>query len=212
MKTRFAREELGAARLNGDVIHEEPRFRVRVAILEHRVPCLAFAIEETTHVNVWKTRVDALGLPVGPWLRALKQAVVENQPDDTPIAIAARPSDTPVQTMPLGALRTLVALTPGQKIAYVTDVADMPANRAAIVRLAAGADTLLIEATFAAADAALATERAHLTTTAAGEIAREAGVRRIEPFHFSPRYADTESDMLAEVRIAFASSQAAAPA
>ena len=45
------------------------------------------------------------------------------------------------------------------------------------------------EAAFAAADAVLTAERAHLTTVAAGLIAREAGVRWVEPFHFSSRYA-----------------------
>ena len=87
----------------------------------------------------------------------------------------------------LGSLRDLLTVTVGQKIAYVTDVADTPANRAAIVALVQNADILFIEAAFAGADAALARERAHLTTTDAGVIAREANVRRVEPFHFSPR-------------------------
>ena len=56
---------------------------------------------------------------------------------------------------------------------------------------------------FAGADAALARDRAHLTTTAAGEIAREANVRRVEPFHFSPRYAGEQERMMAEVMTAF---------
>lgn len=80
----------------------------------------------------------------------------------------------------------------GQKIAYVTDAADNPANRDAIIGLARHADLLFIEGAFTQADAALAAERAHLTTVAARRIAREAGVRRIEPFHFSPRYAGEE--------------------
>jgi ribonuclease Z len=42
-----------------------------------------------------------------------------------------------------------------------------------------------------------------LTTTAAGRIAREAGARRVEPFHFSSRYAGEEERMLNEVRAAF---------
>jgi len=73
----------------------------------------------------------------------------------------------------LGSLRDLLTVTVGQKIAYVTDVADTPANRAAIVALVQNADILFIEAAFAGADAALARERAHLTTTAAGVIARK---------------------------------------
>jgi ribonuclease Z len=105
--------------------------------------------------------------------------------------------------VPLASLRDLLTVTAGQKIAYVTDVADTPANRAAIVALIENADVLFIDAAFAGADAALARKRAHLTTTAAGEIAREANVRRVEPFHFSPRYVGEQERLLAEVMAAF---------
>jgi hypothetical protein len=50
---------------------------------------------------------------------------------------------------------------------------------------------------------ALATERAHLTTEAAGQIARQARVRRVEPFHFSTRYAGQHQRMQDEVMAAF---------
>jgi ribonuclease BN (tRNA processing enzyme) len=46
--------------------------------------------------------------------------------------------------------------------------------------------------------------RAHLTAVAAGGIAREAVVRRIEPFHFSPRYSWQEARLLGDVMTAFA--------
>jgi ribonuclease Z len=105
--------------------------------------------------------------------------------------------------LPLAALRSVLTVTPGQKIAYVTDAADIAANRKAIIELVRNADLLFIEAAFAQADAALAAERAHLTTAAAGRIAREAGVRRIEPFHFSPRYAGEEERLLNEAMSAF---------
>jgi ribonuclease Z len=85
----------------------------------------------------------------------------------------------------------------------VTDVADTPENRRAIVGLVGGADLLFIEAPFAAADAPLAANRAHLTTVAAGSIAREAGVRRVEPFHFSPRYEGEEERLIREVEASF---------
>jgi ribonuclease Z len=106
--------------------------------------------------------------------------------------------------MPLATLREVLTVTPGQKIGYVTDVADTADNRMAIVGLVRGADLLFIESAFAKADAALASERAHLTTEAAGQIAREAGVRRVEPFHFSPRYAGQDARMQNEVMTAFA--------
>ena len=114
--------------------------------------------------------------------------------------------------MPLGALRGAVTVTPGQKIAYVTDAADTAANRAGIIKLVQNADLLFIEATFSEADAAVAAGRAHLTAAAAGTIARQAGVRRIEPFHFSPRYAGEEARLLNEAMAAFAGTPASGAA
>ena len=192
LKAAFAEEPMGGRRIVDGVVHNEPIFRVSTAVLEHRTPCLGFAIEEVAHVNVWKNRLAEMGLPVGPWLRAFKQAVLEERPDDYPIRIAATPA-APDMELPLGRLRDVVTVTPGQKIAYVADAANTPVNRAAIIGLVQNADLLFIEAAFAAADAALAAERAHLTTVAAGRIAREARVRRVEPFHFSPRYTGKKS-------------------
>jgi len=207
LKSAFAAEpSVSKATVDG-VLCDEPRHRVSAAILEHGMPCLGFALREAAHVNIWKSRLLERRLPVGPWLRWLKKAVVEGCPDDHLIWIDG-PVTSDGRLERLGSLRDLLTVTAGQKIAYVTDVADTPANRAAIVALVWNADILFIEAAFAGADAALAGDRAHLTTTAAGEIAREANVRRIEPFHFSPRYAGDEVRMLAEVMAAFSGSRA----
>lgn len=202
LKNGFADELLEPGVPIEGAIHSEPSFHVTAAVVEHRMPCLAFALQEKAHVNIWKSRLAERGLPVGPWLRELKRAVIEGLPDDHMIDIS-QPEPLPDVTMPLGALRSVLTITPGQKIGYVTDAADTPSNRRAIVDLVHGADLLFIEAAFAAADTALATERAHLTTRAAGEIARAAGVRRVEPFHFSPRYEGEEERMMAEVMTAF---------
>ncbi len=199
LKNAFAVEDAAVGRISVGVICSEPGFRVSTAVLEHGTPCLAFAIEEAAHVNIWKNRLLELGLPVGPWLQDLKRAIIENRADDHMIRIASGS----VREMQLGTLRKAVTVTPGQKIAYVTDAADTAGNRAAIIKLVQGADLLYIEATFAQADVALAAERRHLTTVAAGSIAREARVRRIEPFHFSPRYERNETRMLNEVMTEF---------
>jgi ribonuclease Z len=204
LKNAFAAEPIGTGLIVDNVICTQPAFRVSAAILEHRTPCLGFAIEEVAHVNVWKSRLADLGLPVGPWLRELKQAVMEGRPDHYLLQVPAAQGSSSTREMPLAALSGVLTVTPGQKIAYVTDAADTDANRTAIVSLVRNADLLFIEATFAQADAGLAAERSHLTTAAAGTIAREAGVRRVEPFHFSARYTRQEERMLNEVNAAFA--------
>jgi ribonuclease Z len=203
LKTAFSAETLSAVTIDPGVLVNNPTFRVSTTVLEHRTPCLGFAIEEPAHLNVWKARLEKLGLSVGPWLRDLKHAVIENRPDDFPLRIRSSMAGSPEQDLPLGKLRDVLTVTPGQKIGYVTDVADTAANRQAIVELVKNADLLFIEAAFARADIALATERAHLTTEAAGQIARRAAVRRVEPFHFSPRYAGNYERIENEVVAAF---------
>jgi ribonuclease Z len=204
LKNSFALQPRPCGLIAGGILCSEPRFRVSTAVLDHGTPCLAFAVEESAHVNVWKTRLLELGLQVGPWLRDLKRAIVEKRPDDHLVRVGPLSGSQQESELPLGTLRGLVTITPGQKIAYVTDTADSAANRAAIIKLVQNADVLFIETTFAQADASLAAERAHLTAAAAGNIAREAGVRRIEPFHFSPRYAEEEARLLNEAMAAFA--------
>lgn len=196
---RFEREELGEREAPGGVICETPRWRLTAVILEHHGPCLGYALEEPQRLNVWKTRLERRGLAPGPWLDRLKQALREGAADDMEIALPDGSRE------PLGALRDLVSSTPGTRIGYATDLRDTPANRAALERLFAEAHVVFLEASFAADEPGRAWERAHLTTRAAGEIASAAGARRIEPFHFSPRYEDQEERLLSEVQRAFGS-------
>jgi ribonuclease Z len=204
LQNAFAAEPAESVVIVDDVICSQPTFRVMTAILEHHdAPCLGFAIEEVAHLNVWKSRLAKLGLPVGSWLRDLKRAVMEGRPAGHVLRVPVGRDPDAFREMPLSALQGLLTVTAGQKIAYVTDIADTAANRAAAVSLVRNADILFIESPFLQADAALAAERSHLTTTAAGAIAREARARRVEPFHFSPRYAGQEARMLNEVNAAF---------
>jgi ribonuclease Z len=204
-KRAFAREALPPTAIDDGVLLDEDAFRVRAALLDHQVPCLGFAIEEKTHVNVWKNRLAELGLPVGAWLKDLKQAVARGDPDAIPFRAWWREAGTLHElTLPLGELKARVLrLVPGQKIGYVTDVVGNAENGARIAALVRDADLLFIEAMFVEQDAAHAARKFHLTARQAGAIAREARARSVIPFHVSPRYAGTEARVFAELGAAF---------
>ncbi|TMJ27988.1 MAG: hypothetical protein E6G88_13225 [Alphaproteobacteria bacterium] len=145
-----------------------------------------------------KAGLDALGLPVGPWLNEAKRVVRRGGDDGTQIFVA------PDRLVPLGLLKAeALHLAAGQRITYVVDAAYHPANVERITALARRADQLFIETAFLEADAALAAERRHLTAAQAGAIARAAEVVRITPFHFSPRYLDREDQLRREAELAF---------
>jgi ribonuclease Z len=201
---RFAREDEQPWSPQGDVVLAEDRFRVRAAFLDHDIPCLAFALEESVHVNVWKSRLAELGLPTGPWLRAVKRAVIAGAPDDTPIEVQWHDRHGVHGDMRrLGDLRSALDLVPGRRVGYVTDIRYTEENLRALERLLAGVDILFIESVFLDAETDHAERKNHLTAAQAGSIARRLGARAVVPFHFSPRYEGRAAELQAEVQAAW---------
>lgn len=202
---RFRREPLDPLPCRDGILLDEEEFRVRTTRLDHDIPCLAFALEEKLHLNVWKNRLDELGLPTGPWLQDLKRQVRRGAADDTPVHIAWHDhAGRHERSLPLGQLKDeVLQVVPGQKIGYVVDTVFHAENAARIVDLVQGADILFIETVFLESDAERAATRYHLTARQAGRLAREAGVRQLEPLHFSPRYSDQPEALRQEALAAF---------
>jgi ribonuclease Z len=200
-REQFRREPLDDAFAPDGVVLEDEQFRVRaLGLAHHDITSLAFRFDESTHINVWKNRLEARGLPTGPWLTELKRLTRTGAPDDTPVNVRWRTRDgSREETFPLGELKQdVLEFVAGQKVCYVTDVSGDPHNAARIVEFVANADLLFIESVFLDADAEMAASKAHLTTTQAGTIARLASAREAEPFHFSARYRGNEEQHRAE--------------
>jgi ribonuclease Z len=87
-RTSFEREGLSQSASADGLLLREPGFQVRCAVLDHGIPTLAFALQERAHINVWRTKLEAAGLAVGPWLNAFKAALLRGDPDETPIEVA----------------------------------------------------------------------------------------------------------------------------
>ena len=206
----FLRVEDTGRRIEEGLLLDEPGLQVRATTLDHGIPVLAFALQERAHINIWRNRLDHLGLAVGPWLRAFKDAVVRGDPEDTPVFVAwTQPASGP-DHMPLGELkRQIMRVSAGRKIAYVVDMAFTQENIVSVVDLAKGADILFIEGGFLHVDAADAALRRHLTAGQAGTIARLAGVKRLETLHYSPRYQGNGAALAQEAAAAFRDGQAA---
>ena len=191
-QSAFRRQDEEHLRLVDGVLLDEDIFRVRCVILDHKTPCLAFLLEEKSHINIWKNHLTEIGLPIGPWLQELKQAIMRGEPDDAQFRVWWRDQGALQEKyFPLGELKSkIVRIVPGQKIGYVTDVVYHQTNAAKIVALVRDADMLFIESTFLQKDAQRAAEKYHLTAHQAGLIAREANAQNIIPFHISPIYSE----------------------
>jgi ribonuclease Z len=195
-RARFAREDLPARRVEEGILLADEQFDVRVRpFAHHDIVSLGFSFEERTHINVWKNRLEERQLPSGPWLTDLKRLARSGAPDTTPVTVRWRTrAGHREESFPLGDLkRDVLEFVPGQRLCYITDVSGDELNRGRIADFVRDADILFIEAVFSDADRELAERKSHLTTVQAGEIARGAGVRYAEPFHFSARYRGEEA-------------------
>lgn len=201
----FRRKDLRDSECENRILVADPSYKVRAAILEHGIPVLAFAVEERTRINIWRSRVEEMGLAVGPWLSTFKDAILNGEDDQLPIAItwADERADRPAH-LPLGQLRSeIMKETKGRKIGYIVDTAFTLGNARAIVALVDHADILFIEAPFLHEDIAHATARNHLTAKQAGTLARWANVKQLRTFHYSPRYRGCACNLADEAQAAF---------
>lgn len=179
-ENRFERTRDGVSTFDW-IILQEPLLIVKAIQLDHQVPCISFSLEEDYHINIDKAALTEKGLPVGPWLSELKNAIRENRSGDTEFIISNK-------TYNLDALKEITTITKGQKISYVTDASLTDDNINKIIELVHDSDTLYCEAYFLEKDRDRALERSHLTAKTAGKIARQAGVKDLVVMHFSPKY------------------------
>jgi len=188
------------------VLVQEPAFYVEAMLLDHRVPCLAFSLVENYYVHIIKEGLRELGLDVGPWLNRFKRAIYEKRPLRGEFIVTWEDQGRPFRDKRfiLGELVDKIAqIAPGQKITYVTDVLGSLDNKKKVIQLAQEADHLFIEAAFLDRDKEIAEKKFHLTAKEAGELAREAAVKQLTLFHYSPRYTHMVEEIQKEAMAAF---------
>jgi ribonuclease Z len=199
----FAAGEEKEEAFNG-VLEEDPQIRISATYLDHLIPCLAFSLQERFHINVHKERLDQMDLPLGPWLRELKNALWRGEEGSFLLKVPMKGEKGLRQReLSLEKLKECITITPGQKIVYVSDCRFSEENIGKIIQLAEGGDLFFCEAAFLEKDRERAEERAHLTARQAGELARKAKAKELIVFHFSPKYEKEAQSLYHEAAEAF---------
>ncbi|TVZ04526.1 ribonuclease Z [Trebonia kvetii] len=151
----------------GGVLADGPAFRLEARPLSHRVPAVGYRLSEPDGIRMLPAELAARGI-TGPDIgRLQRDGMIEQNGSRFHLADVSVPRR-------------------GQKFAFIMDTRLCDAA----FELAADADLLVCESTFADADAGLAEDYGHLTAGQAGRIAAAAGARRLVLTHFSQRYAD----------------------
>ncbi len=200
---RFMPEEKREDPFTG-ILEEDSQLKISAAHLDHFIPSLAFALEERFHINAHKERLSERGLSIGPWLKEMKDALWRGESGDFGLKVPLEGGGGVVEKeFSLDDLKATVTFTPGQKIAYVADSRFTEENSRRIIQLAEGADLFFCEAGFLDRDRDRAEERGHLTARQAGDLARRARVKKLQIFHFSPKYEKEAEGMFREAEEAF---------
>lgn len=167
--------------VDGDLIDTGTHI-IRAAGVKHSIPTLAYSVEEKERPGRFdREKAISLGVPEGPLFGRLQRG--------ESVTVNGRTIE-PEEVM--GPSR------PGLKVVYSGDTAPSES----MVKLSAGADVLIHEATFSAEMVEKALDFGHSTSVHAAEIAKRAGVKRLILTHISPRYEDA-SPLLNEAREVF---------
>jgi ribonuclease BN (tRNA processing enzyme)/polynucleotide 5'-kinase involved in rRNA processing len=179
--------------ISDNIILTENSFTVKAAICDHNIPSIAYALVFKQEIKVRKDRLAKANLSPGRWLATLKECIYA----DTPEVEIELPDKRTAKAGELA--KELTIILPGKKLTYAADMADTPDNRKKVIELARSSHTFFCETAFTMEDKEKAEATQHLTTLAALHIAREAGVKRLVPFHFSKRYERNSQSVYDEI-------------
>ena len=178
--------DLQVHEVNKDVVFETEDLVVRCMPLDHGIPCVGYRIEEKDRRRIDLAKIKKLGIPEGPLLGKLQQGeeiIWKGKP--------VHPKDT-------------TNLVRGKTVSFVTDTS--PCRNAHI--LAENADLLVCEASYTSKLESQAEEYSHMTARQAGQLASQAGVKKLLITHFSARYTTT-TELLEDAQETFKDTVAA---
>lgn len=202
-QNRFEPREDAETTVFDGTLCREAGLNISAVQLDHGIPCLAFTLQESFHVNIRPDALTALELQPGPWLQAMKMALYNGKSPETEIKAETADKNMPKRFTLADLTARIAIITPGQKVSYVADAGYTQKNAERILAHTDHADHLFIEAAFMDEHRDIARLKNHLTARQAGTLAGLARVKQLTPFHFSPRYTDRGNLLEAEARTAY---------
>ena len=194
---RFPKPEIEEKDWQGPLIHETQLLRVEAALVDHTVPCLAFALVEPEGLEPDPAKIAANGLPKGAWIGRAVKMQKNGAPIDTALTVGG-------EKRALGwVLEQAFSNVPGRRIAYVTDTAWSETSKPGLLRLAHKARRLYCDSFYAEAQRSQAEKYRHMLAGQAGELARLAEVEELVLIHFSARYEGQYQKLLDEAKAVF---------
>jgi len=199
----FARRFDGEEARRGREIWSCRYVTVEAELLDHKLPTLAFRINERAPFDINPELLERQGLVPGDWLRDLKSRVWKGT-TGLDIRVLRRFGEelrTEVADDPEALYRLIRGNPASSSIGYLSDTGWTAANREKIRTFLDGVTLLCAECTFLAADIGKARASYHLCTTDLNELAAMLQPRWLLPMHLSKSYLRRTVDLYAELRL-----------
>lgn len=174
---------------------------VEATLLDHRMPSLAFRVNERPMFSVDPLRMEAAGIVPGGWIRDLKSRVWKGR-DGVDVAVPYRDGEgvRMVREDDPGALyEKICGEQQSTSVGYVTDVGWTPANVARMEGFLAGLTLLCAECTFLRSDVAKARASYHLCTADLNDLVARLTPKFLLPMHLSKSYLHHTVDLYREL-------------
>jgi len=194
---RFPRPKIVESERSGPVIYQNEAHTIEAVLVEHTVPCLAYALVEKPQARFEYARLAGSGLVEGGWIGQLMTMLRKGEAESARIKVHGT-------DYTLGELKErLCSTTTGARVAYVTDTCWSEAVRPALIQLAWKAQRLYCDSFYAEEQLKQAVKHKHMTATQAANFATEASVSELVLIHFSTRYQGDYDRLVEEARASF---------
>lgn len=183
------------------LIWSPPYATVEAELLDHKLPVLAFRVDEQPHFAVDHQVLERMGLVPGEWVRDLKSRVWKGIGGREVVVERRGTEGMERETVadPRRFYDIIRGRGPCASIGYLCDVGWTAENRAAIEDFLRGATLLCVDCTFLAADQDKARASYHLCTSDLNELARTISPGWMMPMHLSKSYLKKSFDLYAEL-------------
>lgn len=169
--------------------------RVEAEILDHKIPVLAFRVEERPHFAIDLERLERHGLVPGEWILGLKRRLWKGEAGTE---AAAPPPDG--EGDPERLYSAIQADLKPAAAGYLCDIGWTVENREKVEGLLKGVTLLCADCAFLAADADKARASYHLCTSDLNELAGLLSPRYLLPMHLSKSYLRRTDELYGELR------------
>jgi ribonuclease Z len=183
-----------------EMIYENRFLGVRAAICDHKIPTLAFRVDEKPGFTIDERKLQQEGVLKGNWLGLLKNAFYRDTLHKELLTVPCAGGSSCIRTVNGAELYgKIVKEENPPSVGYVTDLAFTEGNMQVLSTLLAGVDLLVCECTFLKAEADKARRSHHLCTTDFNWLLHRLKPHVVIPVHLSKSYLERSSELFREI-------------